>query len=79
MRYSWEDTFKKTLFVIKWKSDGELEVTSGYQIEAIHHSEKKWYHGEPQMEILRKATKEDLGTMEVVLDGKNTIDQYLIQ
>ena len=79
MRCSWEDIFKKTLFVIKWKSDGELEVTSGYQIEAIHHSEQKWYHGEPQMEILRKATKEDLKAMEVVLDGKNTIDQYLIQ
>lgn len=62
----WEDKFHKTLFVIKWISDGALEVTSGYQIEAIRHSEEKWYNGEPQIEILRKATKEDLETLEVV-------------
>ena len=63
MRYSWEDKLKKTLFVIQWNSDGALEVTSGYQIEAIRHSEKKWYNGVPQMKILRKATREDLETI----------------
>lgn len=66
MRLSWENKFKKTLWTIQWKSDGELEVTSGYKIEAIRHSEKKWYNGEPQMKILRKATKEDMETMEVI-------------
>ena len=37
-----KNKFSKTLYVIKWKN-------------------------EPQMEILRKATKEDLEMMEVVL------------
>lgn len=57
---------KNHMYVIQWKSDGALEVTSDYQIEAIRHSEKKWYNGEPQMKILRVATKEDLETLEVV-------------
>ena len=59
--------FGKTLYVIKWKSDRQVIITSGWQIDAIRHSEKKWYNGEPQIEILRKASKEDLEMMEVVL------------
>lgn len=62
-----KDKFSKTLFVIKWKCDRQVIVTSGWQINAIRHSEKKWYNGELQMEILRKATKEDLEMIEVVL------------
>lgn len=58
--------FGDRMFVIQWKSDGALEVTSGYQIEAIHHSEKKWYNGEPQMKNLREATPHDMETLEVV-------------
>ena len=59
--------FGKTLYVIKWKSDRQVIITSGWQIDAIRHSEKKWYNGEPQIEILRKASKEDLEMMEEVL------------
>lgn len=62
-----KDNFSKTLYVIKWNSDHQTIITSDWQINAIRHSEKKWYNGEPQMEILRKATKEDLEMMEVVL------------
>ena len=66
MRPSKENIWKETMFLIQWLSDGELEVTSGFQIEAIRHSEKKWYNGMPQMKILRKATMEDMATYEVV-------------
>ncbi len=62
-----KNKFSKTLYVIKWKNDRQIIITSGWQINAIRHSEKKWYNGELQMEILRKATKEDLEMMEVVL------------
>ena len=51
-----KNKFSKTLYVIKWKNDRQIIITSGWQINAIRHSEKKWYNGEPQMEILRKAT-----------------------
>ena len=49
----------QTLFVIQWKSDNEIEVTTGYQIEAIKHSEQKWYD-KSQVNILRKATQKDI-------------------
>jgi hypothetical protein len=42
-------------------------ITSGWQINAIRHSEKKWYNGESQMRVLRKATDEDFEKMEVML------------
>lgn len=48
------------LFLIKWLADYQIEITNGYQIEAIQHSEKKWYNGEHQMIILRESTEEDL-------------------
>ena len=41
-------------------------ITSGWQINAIRHSEKKWYNGESQMRVLRKATDEDYEKMEVI-------------
>ena len=51
---------KERLYLICWKSDGAKAVISGFQIEAIRHSEKKWYAGEPQMDIIREATPVDL-------------------
>ena len=44
-----KDNFSKTLYVIKWNSDHQTIITSGWQINAIRHSEKKWYNGESQM------------------------------
>ncbi len=41
-----KDNFSKTLYVIKWNSDHQTIITSGWQINAIRHSEKKWYNGE---------------------------------
>ena len=55
------------LFLIKWKSDLQLEIINGYQIEAIRHSEKKWYNSEKQMYILREATKDDKNKYEIVI------------
>lgn len=51
---------KEQMYLIRWKSDNVKEVTSGFQVEAIRHSEKKWYAGEPQMDIIREATPTDL-------------------
>lgn len=55
------------LFLIKWKSDLQLEIINGYQIEAIRHSEKKWYNSEKQMYVLREATKDDKNKYEIVI------------
>ena len=57
----------KQLYLIRWLSDGAFEVTSGAQIEAIRHSEKKWYKGKLQMEIVRKATGDDKKNYPIVL------------
>ena len=57
----------KTLYVVKWNSDHQTIITSGWQINAIRHSEKKWYNGESQMRVLRKVTDEDFEKMEVIL------------
>lgn len=62
-----KDNFSKTLYVIKWNSDHQTIITSGWQISAIRHSEKKWYNGESQMRVLRKATDEDFEKIEVIL------------
>lgn len=35
-----KDNFSKTLYVIKWNSDHQTIITSGWQISAIRHSEK---------------------------------------
>ena len=32
---------KEQMYLIRWKSDNVKEVTSGFQVEAIRHSEKK--------------------------------------
>ena len=56
-----KDNFSKTLYVIKWNSDHQTIITSGWQISAIRHS------GESQMRVLRKATDEDFEKMEVIL------------
>lgn len=53
-------TQKERLYLIRWNSDGIMTVTSGLQIEAIRHSEGKWYGGQPQMTIIREATSSDL-------------------
>lgn len=62
-----KDNFSKTLYVVKLNSDHQTIITSGWQINAIRHSEKKWYNGESQMRVLRKATDEDFEKMEVIL------------
>ena len=31
---------KEQMYLIRWKSDNVKEVTSGFQVEAIRHSEK---------------------------------------
>lgn len=62
-----KDNFSKTLYVIKWNCDHQTIITSGWQINAIRHIEKKWYNGESQMRILRKTTDEDFEKMEVIL------------
>lgn len=62
-----KNNFSKTLYVIKWNSDHQTIITSGWQINAITHSEKKWYNGESQMRVLRKAADEDFEKMEVIL------------
>lgn len=51
---------KERLYLIRWKGDGKEAVTSGFQVEAIRHSEGKWYKGQPQMDIIREATPADL-------------------
>lgn len=51
---------KERIYLIRWKADGEEAVISGFQVEAIRHSEKKWHGGQPQMDIIREATPEDL-------------------
>ena len=51
---------KERLYLIRWKDDGKEAVTSGFQVEAIRHSEAKWYGGQPQMDIIREATPDDL-------------------
>ena len=51
----------------RWNSDHQTIITSGWQINAIRHSEKKWYNGESQMRVLRKVTDEDFEKMEVIL------------
>lgn len=50
---------KKQFFLIRWHSDREETIIDGYQLEALRHSEKKWYNGEPQFDVLRTATKEE--------------------
>lgn len=40
-------TTGEKLFLIKWLSDFQLEITSGYQIETIRYSESKCYNSEP--------------------------------
>lgn len=55
------------LFLIKWESDLQLEITNGYQIEAIRHSERKWYNGEKQMYVLRKATADDIKKYPIII------------
>ena len=68
-----KDNFSKTLYVVKWNSDHQTIITSGWQINArnseqrLEKPEKKWYNGESQMRILRKATDEDFEKMEVIL------------
>ena len=54
-----KDNFSKTLYVVKWNSDHQTIIT--------RLSEKKWYNGESQMRVLRKATDEDFEKMEVIL------------
>lgn len=49
-----KDNFSKTLYVVKWNSDHQTIITSGWQINAIRHSEKKWYNGESQMRLYEK-------------------------
>lgn len=51
---------KERLYLIRWRSDHEESVTTGFQIEAIRHSENKHYGGQPQMDIIREATPADL-------------------
>lgn len=51
---------KERLYLIRWRSDHQENVTTGFQVEAIRHSEKKWYKGQPQMDIIREATPADL-------------------
>lgn len=36
-----KNNFSKTLYVIKWNSDRQIIITSGWQINAIMHSGKK--------------------------------------
>lgn len=62
-----KNNFNKTLYVIKWNSDHQTIITSGWQINAIMHSGKKWYNGESQMRVLRKAADKDFEKMEVIL------------
>lgn len=50
----------RNLYLIQWLSDYEINVTTGYQIEAIRHTEKKWYSGISQIEILRVASDDDI-------------------
>ena len=50
----------RNLYLIQWLSDYEINITTGYQIEAIHYSEKKWYSGISQIKILRVASDDDI-------------------
>ena len=59
-RSSIEMNQKERLYLIGWRNDGHKGITSGFQVEAIRHSEQKWYKGVPQMEVLREATPDDL-------------------
>ena len=45
---------------VQWINDGYKDIISGFQIEAIRHSEKKWYKGVPQIEIIREIMPDDL-------------------
>ena len=47
------------LYLIRWNNDGELQVTDGFNIEAMRHSERKNYGGEHQFVIIREATEQD--------------------
>lgn len=63
-----DEKMKECLYLIQWNGGGQHAVTSGFQIEAIRHSEKKWYGGEPSMRILHEATLEDLAAYPPVDD-----------
>lgn len=56
MNYS----LRQKLYVIQWFSDYKINITTGFQIESIHHSEKKWYNKIPQMKVLREASIDDI-------------------
>lgn len=51
------------VYLIRWKLDSLITIVSGKQLEALIHSNKKWYgYDKPQFDILRKATESDLVT-----------------
>lgn len=50
----------ENLYVIQWLNDKEVVVTTAYQIQAIKHSEKKWYNNMETFKVLRRATRDDI-------------------